>query len=54
MDCYITSKNDNNFRLAFKLTEYSIVTSIVWANDHKLLQESNLTVRQPRKVPIMS
>ena len=29
-----------------------MITSTVWKDDFKLSQESNVTVRQPRKAPI--
>jgi len=44
----------NNFHLIFKLTECSMLTIPVWTDDHKLLQESNLTIWHSRKVNIMS
>jgi len=41
--------NNNNtytFILIFKLTDHRLITSTVWMDDHKLLQESNLTAWQ--------
>jgi len=40
----------NNFRLVLKLTERSMIAIISRTDDHKLLQESSLTARQPRRV----
>jgi len=36
----------------YKLTERSMFTSTVWTDDSELLQESNLTARQPRRALI--
>ena len=33
------------------VTDAVLITYIVWTDDCKLLQESNLTVRQPRRAP---
>jgi len=41
-------KHKNYFHLIPKLTERSMNASIVWTDDHKLLQKSNLTPRHPR------
>ena len=41
-----------NYRLIFKVTERSLITGMVWAEDHKLLQKSNVTVRYPHTAPI--
>jgi len=46
------NNDNNNFHLILKLTECSMITSIVRMDDHKLLQELNLTVQQPRRTPI--
>src|SRR6218665_73023 len=35
------------FRLRFKLTDRRMITSTVWTDESKLLQESNLTATQP-------
>ena len=40
--------NNSNIRLILKLTEHHIIT--IWY-DRKLLQKSNLTVRQPHMSP---
>ena len=37
----------------FNCYSCNMITDIVWTDDRKLLQESNLTARQPRRVPIM-
>ena len=40
--------NNNNLRLInYKLTERSMFSSTVWTDIHRLLQELNLTARQP-------
>src|SRR6218665_1656072 len=42
----------NNFHLIFKLTDRSMIITIVISDDGKLLQESNLAVRHLCKAPV--
>jgi len=49
---YKNNNNNNLFFLIFNLTYCRMITSIVWKDDNKLLQESNLTARQPSRVSI--
>ena len=39
------------FRLTYNATCHRMLTSKVWMNDSRLLQESNLTAWQPRRAP---
>jgi len=42
------------FKLTLTQVQYERATGIVWTDDHRLFQESNLTMQQPCKSPIMS
>jgi len=52
----ISTPNNNNNKSIFasivNLTYRRRITSIIYTDDDKLLQESKLTSRQPRKAPI--
>jgi len=48
----IGNNKNNILFLLYNLKYRRMITSIVWTDDSKLLQESNLTALQPRREPI--